>query len=1722
MSVQQSSQRAAINWQSFNIGSGATVNFQQPSSSAVTLNRVVGTERSVIDGALNANGNVYILNANGVLFNRSAQVNVGGLVASTLNISDADFLAGKTTFESNGSRGSVINLGTLTAANAGHIALLGQHVANEGVINATLGTAVLAAGDKVSLNFNGNSLVGVTVDRGTLNALVENKQAIIADGGLVTLTAKGLDQVMQTVVNNTGEIRAQTIQNKDGKIYLLGGMQHDRIEVGGKLDASALNSGNGGFVETSAANVQIKDDLHVTTQAARGRTGTWLIDPNDYTVAASGGNITGAALGTQLGTNNVEISTAVSGTSGGNGDIFVNDNITWSSGNRLTLTAERNIKINATIDASGGSGGAVTLKYGQGSVATGNAATYDFGLTSTGFAGRINLQAGQNFTTKLGSDGTPINWTVITQLGSAGDETQAGASNSLQGLAENSRLAGNFVLGADINASATVGWNSGQGFKPIGDSTTRFTGGFDGLGHTVDGLTINATGQPGINVGLFGAVGNTTLKNLGFSNIDIRTGLGSVGTGSGSLAGEALNTHIENIILMGHADTNNFTLKREGVTEFAQPFENFGGVVGIYKIDNSSNSSIGIRNVRVNAKFTLGFEGYPLSSDWGFFRYIGGVVGRGFSDFVTPVNISNASFNGSIISNTQLGFNEVGGIIGIGNYLVLNDATVQADILNRENINWTSRFVGGAVGSLNPPGNGKRHTISRVSVSGAIRATEDVGGMLGAVNDADISNSHSSAVITNPYSNQKAGGLVGYGLNLSINQSSASGDVTGGSSKIGGLVGQLSTSSVIGSFATGNVSTSQSDSRAAMGGLIGEAAREVTVSNSFATGSVLPRQTNPGNAGRVGGLIGEINLGVVGGQTLIENSYATGRVGMPQRAFGDGVGGLIGLVTGQSTASVSVSNSSFRGAGVHGRDQVGGLVGRVEINTQINNGYSDANVVGRDNVGGLIGAITWRQSGQNHLIGINRSRSSGVITGRDYVGGLLGKAANVNISESFATGNVSGQNHVGGFAGEIATAYQDTTNYTDVYGIDPAYPAVASSVKNSYATGSVSATGSKSGGFTGSLYYGTLENVYAAGAVTGTSDVGGLVGTATYDTPVGEQYGTYYGNGQPVACSTIPAGSCYYQYFQQTGTQATLANNLVAGGFWDVEISGLGTINSTTGSAGGVGKSTNQMQRTTLFSNAGWSVTTPIPGAQSPTLLWLNGQNSPVWQTYSAPISIVGTSVASKEYDGNTNASVTAGTLNGIASGDAVSVSIVSASFANANAGSGKPVAVSYSLGGANASDYHLPAGSVTGTITPKTLTVNPDWVFANDKPYDGTTATTVDILIGPGQGNVSGLVGSETVGVSGTGAFATANAGFNKPVTVNFTLTDGQNGGLASNYSMASAQMTSLIRKKDITVAGNFSANHKVYDGTTAATFATNELALTGVVQGEALNLSGLTLSFSNKNVGTNKTVTLGGGVITNTNTGSASNYNFTLGERPPTRPANITAKPLTVMGTTVANKAYDGNTNATVSPGTLGGLVGDETLDVAAAGELDNPNPGLRTALVRYTLSNGSNGGLASNYSLADTSGLTATVIQDSAVTNAAASIATPRLLTPESGQTGGKTSDVLLPASYVVNTAARINAGTAQSAPGNVVAVPPTVSLPFAQGEPLAVLSTPKSDEPTTAVTLSQARVMTGGQGSGVSDGTREVRVPVSRNSLAEIVNGGLKLPGGVEQQLFVVRK
>ncbi len=331
--INQSTNQAIINWQSFSIGAQETVNFNQPSTSSVTLNRVVGNEQSVIAGALNAIGQVFIVNSAGVLFTKGSQVNVGGLVASTLDISNANFKAGNYTF-SGSSQASVVNMGKIQASDGGYVALLGKTVSNEGVITATLGTVAMASGNKITLNFAGDLLIDVTIDEGTLNALVENKGAIKADGGRVILTAKAADAVLSAQVSNTGVIQARTMaalkggsnggrSNKGtvhvGSIKLLA--SGGTVNVGGTLDASAQKGGKGGTIETSGNSVTIADDAVITTKSASGQNGSWLIDPDGFTIGR-GGDISGATLSSLLGNTNITLE-STSGRGVG-GDINVN------------------------------------------------------------------------------------------------------------------------------------------------------------------------------------------------------------------------------------------------------------------------------------------------------------------------------------------------------------------------------------------------------------------------------------------------------------------------------------------------------------------------------------------------------------------------------------------------------------------------------------------------------------------------------------------------------------------------------------------------------------------------------------------------------------------------------------------------------------------------------------------------------------------------------------------------------------------------------------------------------------------------------------------------------------------------------------------------------------------------------------------------------------------------------------------------------------------------------------------------------------------------------------------------------------------------------------------------------------------------------------------------------------------------------------------------------
>ena len=221
MQIEQSTQRAIISWDSFSIGPGAHVNFSQPNASSVALNRVVGGSASEIFGRLTANGQVFLTNPNGVLFAPGSSVQVGSLFATTLSISDQDFLAGTYRFHNSGGAGSVVNQGSIVTPN-GYAALAGPKVRNEGTIIAQRGTVALAAGDRVLLDMVGDRLINVAIEQAALNASIQNTATgtLEANGGRVLMTARTANALLDTVINNDGVIRANRLAEVDGEIVL--------------------------------------------------------------------------------------------------------------------------------------------------------------------------------------------------------------------------------------------------------------------------------------------------------------------------------------------------------------------------------------------------------------------------------------------------------------------------------------------------------------------------------------------------------------------------------------------------------------------------------------------------------------------------------------------------------------------------------------------------------------------------------------------------------------------------------------------------------------------------------------------------------------------------------------------------------------------------------------------------------------------------------------------------------------------------------------------------------------------------------------------------------------------------------------------------------------------------------------------------------------------------------------------------------------------------------------------------------------------------------------------------------------------------------------------------------------------------------------------------------------------------------------------------------------
>lgn len=1224
LNIQQNSNQLISNWQSFDIGAGQSVNFIQPSQSAVALNRVLGNDASQIFGSLNANGRVFLINPNGVLFGQGASVNVGSLVASTLDISDSDFLSGHYRFSGKG--GTVRNQGNLRAAEGGAIALLGGKVSNSGVIEARLGSVALAAGGKVALDFAGDGLLSVKVDEAALDALVENQGAIRADGGSVLLTADAGEALLQTVVNNSGVVQAQTLANRDGKIVLLGGFDGGTVQVAGTLDASAFDAGDGGFIETSGAHVKVADGTHITTRAENGQNGKWLIDPTDFTVAKTGGDMTGTALTNALANGDVEIQ-STTGASGVNGDVNIRDTVSWGQ-NILTLNAQRDINIFSVMNATGTAG--LFFKFNQAD-AGGNYFVY----------APVNLASTGSFRTQSGSAGAVNNWTIITSLGSETDVT-GNTGTTLQGIWGN--LGGNYVLGADIDASATAGWNGGLGFTPIGgndpgaSNNPEFTGNFDGLGHVIDSLTINRPAY--YNIGLFGSAFDGAIAHIGLTNASI-TGSTSVG----GLVGRSGNLSIRNSYVSGAITGNGAVGGMVGVDIFPRGSDVLDHVWTAGSV-TATSASTGAGTLSGIAGGLIGHNAKAIrysysTADVRGGNYVGGLVGsRLWGD------IDKSYFAGTIGSNGAAGgdgtvkapyamgalagsFFTADGVVSDSYWNTDTAGTVGVGRIDHDGVfngvglttaqmrnaaNWAGfDFVTtpGQTGWLWTDGampllasewssyirNAHQLQLMALDLSADYTLANDIDAS--ATNGKDIWLGGSFASVGNnatPFTGQLDGqghtidglhilrgsnnyvGLFGSIENATLQDFNLTNATIEGFNYVGALAGYAMRSHINNVSASGTVTGNQY-----VGGMVGYGA-EVQIDNASSAGSVSGDTV-------VGGLAGQ-----VAGASTISNSQSSAS----SSATGVGtVGGLVGLNQGtvaDSSATGTVQGTNFIGGlignnagtvrdshatgNVGGTAVLGGLVG-LHNGGSIDNSYAEGDVSGQDKIGGLVG---------ESFNAISGSHAAGDVTATNLLaGGLVGMAtsASATISNSYASGKVSANiGYAGGLVGQSSGAAIIGSHATGTVTANSSLGGLVGStdadVTNSYATGDVNGVGQNTGGLVGLASAGIISNSHATGNVAGGDYVGGLLGRG--DAAISNSYaqGTVTANGATgyvgglagytsaaISGSHATGNVTYTSIGDYVGGLAGRANAAITSSYASGDVSGVSSVGGLAGGTSG-------------------------------------------------------------------------------------------------------------------------------------------------------------------------------------------------------------------------------------------------------------------------------------------------------------------------------------------------------------------------------------------------------------------------------------------------------------------------------------------------------------------------------------------------------------------------
>lgn len=1761
--IHQTSARLALDWTSLSTRPNESLVFKQPNAQAVALNRITGSSPSEFLGSLSANGQVFVLNPNGVLFGNGAQVNVGGLVASTLSLGNADFMAGKYVFGASASMGggaSVINRGTLRAADGGYVALLAPQVRNEGVVTAQLGTALLAAGNKVTLNLDNGSLLGYSIDQGALQALVDNKQLIQADGGQVLLSAKAADALSTSVVNNSGIIEARSIQNKAGRILLTGDAAGGTVTVGGTLDASAYRGGSGGAVHVTAGKVVVKAGALIDASGAEGGGevlvgGGWQgkdarVAHAAETTLETGSTIKANATGNGHGGTVVAWSdehTRVGGR------IEARGGAEGGNGGNVETSGKQHLVFRAQVDTSAPKGRAghllldpqdITIVNGSGGADDGLLAdnvvgagepntTTDVTLseqTLEGLSGNVTLQATRDVIFQnLGDD--RLNMNGVT----AGSTFTVTAGRHIVQTADtNDRIQTN---GGAVSLATTNGQIDIGGVLSGGGSVTLAAGGAAGSLAVRGIVTAPAVGNGGaISLTSAGAMA------LGAGNIDARGG-GVGTTGDVTLASGAAMT------------------VQSGATVHANDLRMSanGGIA------NNLGAAANVQAARVSA-LNAG-SGDLLLAHTGTNRIVVADLGAGQDGIQNAAAGGNTSLAAAGAAVQVLGskVSAAGGNVVVS--AAGNSATHSLEIVNN----------GGTLAQVTTTGAGAITLNGNLSSGGASATGGSAGGVV--VTGSNITGGSGDITITGDAGFPSGVAQVSRGVRLDA------GTTVSGAGKIT-VTGRVGSSASMNSMGT----------ELAAGAEVSSTGGDVTLSGTL---------NNPSIAAGVGLQVnGKVQSGpsskiTLNGSATVGGSAGTGvRMGALAELFAGVVGLTVTGTVASSTTATAIVGTQLDGAinstgaiaisgvaaapsasGVIGVDVQGGTISSSGAAITVTGSGVPAPAPASSRDVQIAGGVLNSGGGEIRLLGDRMNLASNINSGsgrtvlspttnsRPITLGGASETAALNLSNSelnlIAAGLLviggalaSGGITIGNSGGTIAPVGTPALSLNTTGAITQIAPLTISQLQASGATVTLNNVANQIDTVSGRSTAGAfqLSSSKAAPLTVGTVDGVAGINSAGAATSLLNLSGAL-AQTQPIVAGSFTGSS-------SGGMTLNLASNQV-GAFW-VSNSATGNIVLRNGTASAFTSVANTGSGNIDIVNNG-----AISGAQAYTTAGAAGDisvsSTGALDTADVTLSTNGGSAQTISLTAGTGITVGAAfgnsqdrlkliaTVGNININGALSAGELTLNTSGAAAQTGAIIATGLELlGGGSYNLNH--AGNAVTTLAGNTGnvsytqagalaigTVNTAGLAASGKVLVRTTGATSDLTLN--NTVTSGSAASDSLVLAAGRNFinnaggAALNAGTGRWLVWSGDPANDTRGGLAYQFkqynavfgSTAVAQGTGngFLYRLAPTVAVSLTGNvTKVYDATTTANLAPANFSAAAGVDGDTITLvTAAGANYDTPNAGTGKTVTAHGVAVGAASNGAAAVYGYGVaGATASGAIGIITPAPVGVgtPGTISLNgtRVYDGTVNVNAGIFTLSGLVAGQDLTLSGVGTVADKNVGSNkpVSLGSLALGNGSTG-LASNYTL--TGGTHVATITPAQLAVAAHNqykafaAADPLLSYSASGWVGGDTAATALQGNLV--RAPGEATGLYAITQGSLASVGGNYTLSFTPGS-LAIVPRVQGGTPgavDAAAVAAAARAAQAGERAAEQTAAQTTQEPDPKRRAQPlvVVDEGMRLPDGL---------